>query len=139
MMPQSMYVWPGLELIGCPRGSGKQKVIQGVVYTVTDMDEQGIALKMLDDYCHGQKDEDAKVPWPEVCTQLRLCHSLCYYTCQGRTIRDRHIVLLDTTHKHFSVRALIVGLSRAVHGKWLHVGDEKSEALFAGVRQNTPK
>ena len=132
-----MYVWPGLELIGCPRGSKKQKVVQGVVYTVTDMDEEGIALKMLDEYRQGQKDEEAKVQWPDVCTQLRLCHRLCYYTVQGRTIH-RHIVLLDTTHKHFSVRALIVGLSRAVHGKWLHVGDEHSEALFAGVRQKTP-
>ena len=80
MMPQSMFVWPGLELIGCPRGSGKQKVVQGVVYTVTDMDEQGIALKMLEDYCHGQKDEEAKVPWPNVCTQLRLCHTACATT-----------------------------------------------------------
>ena len=139
MMPQSMHIWPGLELIGCPRGSGKQRVVQGVVYTVTDMNPQSITLKMLDDYCHGADDETAMVPWEEVCAQLRLCHSLCYYTCQGRTIKNRHIVLLDTTHKHFSVRALIVGLSRAVHGKWLHVGDEVSEALFANVRQTKPK
>ena len=94
------------------------------------MNQQSITLKMLDEYCHGHDDETATVPWEEVCAQLRLCHSLCYYTCQGRTIRDRHIVLLDTTHQHFSVRALIVGLSRATHGKWLHVGD----ALFAGER-----
>ena len=136
MQPQSMFVWRGLELIGCPRGSRKQKVIQGVVYCVTDMDEKGIALKMLDEYCHGQKDEEAKVQWSDVCTQLRLCHSLCYYTVQGRTIH-RPIVLLDTAHKHFSVRALIVGLSRAVQSSQLHVGDEKSEALFAGVRPKT--
>ena len=73
--------------------------------------------------------------WDEVCAQLRPSHAICFYTAQGRTIRDRHIVLLDTTHQHFSVRALIVGLSRATHGKWLHVGDEESKALFAGVRQ----
>ena len=49
-------------------------------------------------------------------------------------MRDHHIVLLDTRqdtrHKHFSVRALIVGLSRATHGSDLHVGDDNSEALF---------
>ena len=28
MLPQSMFVWPGLELIGCCRGSGKQLVVQ---------------------------------------------------------------------------------------------------------------
>ena len=65
---------------------------------------------------------------------LRLAHAMCYYTCQGRTVRDHHIVLLDTTHEHFSVRALIVGLSRATHGSWLHIGDEESEALFGGHR-----
>ena len=59
---------------------------------------------------------------------------MCYYTCQGRTVRDRHIVLLDTTHQHCSVRALIVGLSRATHGSWLHFGDQQSEALFGGDR-----
>ena len=100
------------------------------------MNQQSITLKMLDDYCHGHHDETATVPWEEVCAQLRLCHSLCYYTVQGRTI-VRPLVLLDTAHKHFSVRALIVGLSRAVHSHQLHVGDDKSEALFAGVRQNT--
>ena len=61
-----------------------------------------------------------------------MAHAMCYYTSQGRTIRDRHIVLLDTTHQHFSTRSLIVGLSRATHGSYLHVGDEQAEALFAG-------
>ena len=49
-------------------------------------------------------------------------------------MRDRHIVLLDIEHQHFSVRALIVGLSRATHGRWLHIGDSDSEALFGGER-----
>ena len=48
--------------------------------------------------------------------------------------RSRHIVLLDTTHQHFSVRALIVGLSRTTHGRWLHVGDDEAETLFGGDR-----
>ncbi len=42
--------------------------------------------------------------------------------------------MLDTSHPPFSVRALIVGLSRATHGRWLHVGDDDSEALFGGDR-----
>ena len=95
---------------------------------------------MLPEYCHGAAGEKASVPWADVCGQLRLAHAMCYYTSQGRTIRDRHIVLLDTTHQHFSVRALIVGLSRATHGSYLHVGDEQSEALFGGCskRQRNP-
>ena len=129
-----MHVWPGLELIGCPRGSGKQRVVQGVVYVVVSLDQEALHLEMMPEYCHGVDGEKASVPWNEVCAQLRMAHAMCYYTCQGRTIRDRHIVLLDTTHQHFSVRALIVGLPRATPCSWQHVGDQQSEALFAGER-----
>ena len=59
----------------------------------------------------------------------------CAITLSGRTVRDRHIVLLDTENRNFSVRALIVGLSRATHGSFLHVGDDNSEAIFAGARR----
>ena len=134
MQPQSMYLWVGLELIGCPRGSGKQLTVQGVIYVVTAIAEDALELQMRPEYCRGAEDERVSVPLDEACAQLRMCHAMCYYTCQGRTVRDRHLVLLDTTHKHFSVRALIVGLSRATHGRWLHVGDDNSEALFGGER-----
>ena len=98
MQAQSMHVWLGLELIGCPRGSGKKRTVQGVIYTVTAIGEDALELQMLPEYRHGSDDEKVSVPLDEVCAQLRLCHALCYYTSQGRTVRDRHIVLLDTTH-----------------------------------------
>ena len=135
MHPQTMRVWPGIDLIGCPRGSGKQLVVQGVIYTVTGITETHLALQMRPEYCHGADDEKPLVPLEDVCEQLRLCHAMCYYTVQGRTVRDRHIVLLDTENRNFSVRALIVGLSRATHGSFLHVGDDNSEAVFAGARR----
>ena len=134
MQPQDMFVWVGLELIGCPRRSGRHLTVQGVIYIVSGITDTHLELRMRPEYCRGAEDEHALVPLDEACTQLRLCHAMCYYTCQGRTIRDRHIVLLDARHKHFSVRALIVGLSRATHGKYLHVGDDNSEALFGGGR-----
>ena len=134
MQPQSMHLWVGMELVGCPRGSGKQLTVQGVTYIVTAITATGLELEMRPEYCRGAEDERIRVPLVDACAQLRLCHAVCYYTCQGRTVRDRHIVLLDTAHKNFSVRALIVGLSRATHGRWLHVGDDDSEALFGGER-----
>ena len=135
MQPQSMYVWVGLDLIGCPRGSGKQLTVQGVIYTVTGITEKHLELQMRPEYCtRGAGDATLLVPLEEACAQLRLCHAVCYYTCQGRTVRDRHIVLLDVRHPHFTVRALIVRLSRATHGRYLHVGDDNSEALFGGER-----
>ena len=130
MQPQSMYVWVGLELLGCPRGSGKQIMVQGVVYTVTGITDTYAELQMRPEYCRGAEDETVLLPLEDLYTQLRLCHAVCCYTCQGRTVRDRHIVLLDVRHKHFSVRAMIVGLSRATHGRYLHVGDCNSETLF---------
>ena len=135
MQPQSMYLWVGMDLIGCPRGSGKQLTVQGVIYTVTAICEDALELQMRPEYCtRGADDEKARVPLDEACTQLRMCHAMCYYTCQGRTVRDRHIALLDVRHPHFTARALIVGLSHATHGRYLHVGDENSEALFGGER-----
>ena len=137
MQPQSMYLWVGLELIGCPRGSGKQLTVHGVIYVVTAIADDALELQMRPEYCRGAEDERVSVRLDEACAQLRLRHAMCYYTCQGRTVRDRHIVLWDTTHQHFSVRALIVGLSRATHGQYLHVGDDDAEALLGdrAVRQ----
>jgi hypothetical protein len=132
-----MRVWPG----GCPRGSGKELVVQGVVYYVTSVTQTHLELQMLQDYCHGRKDEQVSVPIEEACAQLRPAHAMCYYSVQGRTIRDRHVVLLDTDNKHMSVRALIVGLSRVTHGTFVHIGDSQSESLFCGprrVRQQKP-
>ena len=61
------------------------------------------------------------LPVLEVPRLLRLTHAMCYFTVQGRTIRDKHILLADTDHRHFSTRSLIVGMSRATHGKFVHV------------------
>ncbi len=47
---------------------------------------------------------------------------------QGKSYRDTHIVPLDTLHKHFDMRKLILGMSRTTHGKYVHVAtglDEK--------------
>ena len=134
MKPQSMYIWCGIELIGCPRGSGKKLAVQGVVYTILDIGETIVKLQMLPEYDPAKKATPIEIPIDDMCSQMRLCHAMCYYTIQGRTIRDRHIVLLDTSHPNFSVRALIVGLSRTNHGDWLHIGDATSDGLFAGER-----
>ena len=134
MQPQSMHVWPGLELIGCPRGSGLHAAVQGVLYVINDITETHLQLTMHEEYRHGADDEEVAIPLEEACSQLRLAHAMCYYTVQGRTIRDRHIVLLDTDHQHFTTRSLIVALSRATHGRFLHVGDSTSEGLFGRER-----
>ena len=68
-------------------------------------------------------DDEIEVPLQEIPYLLRLTHCMCYYTIQGQTTRDKHILLIDTEHPNFSRRALIVGLSRATHGQDVHVGE----------------
>ena len=60
------------------------------------------------------------------CT-CRMAYARCYYTVQGKTCRDKHVLLLDTSHKRFDMRKLIVGLSRATHGKHVHVATPADE------------
>ena len=52
---------------------------------------------------------------------LRLPYALTYYTIQGRTLKDKHIILEDTRSSHFTMRNLIVGMSRATHESLVHI------------------
>ena len=119
--PQDMLLWPKIELIGCPRGRAKKYgVVQGVVYTLLYIGPLSV-LRMRPEY----GDDEIEVPLGEIPYLLGLTHAMCYYTIQGRTIRDKHIQLIDTDHPNFSRRALIVGLSRAAHCQDVHVGESE--------------
>ena len=61
------------------------------------------------------------LPHADFVRKLRMPYARCYYTVQGKTYRDTHVVLLDTLHKRFDMRKLIVGMSRATHGKYVHM------------------
>ena len=65
--------------------------------------------------------------------KLRMPYARCYYTVQGKTYRDTHVVLLDTSHKHFDMRKLIVGMSRATHGQFVHVATGIDEKRLLGL------
>ena len=59
---------------------------------------------------------------------LRLTYALTYASIQGRTIRNKNICLLDTHHRRFfTTRHLIVGTSRATHGRYVHIPTETQE------------
>jgi hypothetical protein len=66
---------------------------------------------------------------------LRLQHALVYASIQGRTMRQKRICLLNTDHRHFTVRHLIVAVSRATHGEYVHVADvDQEQALLTLAR-----
>ena len=151
--PQSMIVWDGMELIGCPRGVGNDRhgIVQGVVYHVTSIEGTHVSLVMNAEYQNStdedEDDEDApdadvakapshiQLPMADVPKLLRLTHAMCYFTVQGRTLRDKKLLLVDTEHPAFSRRALIVGLSRATHGNHVHVANADVEESITGCKR----
>ena len=58
-----------------------------------------------------------ELPHAETATKLRLQHALCYYTAQGRTLRDGLVVCTDTEHPAFTIRHLITGIGRVGNGR----------------------
>ena len=153
--PQSMIIWCGIELIGCPRGTGTTRcgVVQGVVYTVTLIDDANVYLTMNSEYQtvpeHAEDDDEdlpdsdvAKapsqitIPKLDVPKLLRLTHAMCYYTIQGRTLKNKRVLLLDTGVQYFTSRALIVGLSRVTHGAHVSVATMEMEERVTGRRRS---
>ena len=61
------------------------------------------------------------LPYSECALKMRLQHALCYYSTQGRTLRDGLVCLTNTDHKHFTKRHLIVGLSRTGLGRDVYI------------------
>ena len=51
------------------------------------------------------------VPIHTMETRLRLAHALVYASVQGRTFREAHVRLWDTTRKYLSKTHLLVGIS----------------------------
>jgi hypothetical protein len=98
---QPMWIWPGLEVLGCTQ-SGK-KVRNNVLYTVTSCSNDRIEI---------QKDEEKISLTPEHFGQwCRLSYARTYASIQG-TEFEESLRLHDTGHPRFSRKHLFVALSR---------------------------
>ena len=120
-MPQDMYVWPGLKLQACVKQK-EQNITNGLEYEVLATTDMVVRLRQLhpsgDAAKHG---EPFELPHEKTATKFRLQHALCYYTAQGRTLRDGLVVCTDTDHKAFCMRHLIVGIGRVGVGTQMEV------------------
>ena len=58
---------------------------------------------------------------------MRPTHCLVYYTAQGRTLKDKSVLLLDTTNKFFTLRHFTVGASRATSGTLLAIATPRQQ------------
>ena len=98
--PQEMWVWKGLELLGCVP-IGKYGVRNGVTYVVEQIAESlvhfegGISLTKED-----------------TVQMMRLAHAMTYASVQGRETEGT-LALHDCTSPHFTHKHLYVALSRA--------------------------
>ncbi len=94
--PQSMWLWPGITLVGaggqCPKG---------ILVEVTSLSEEEVALS-----------NGATLRREQVCRCTRLAHCLCYASVQGLTLPGV-VRLEDTDSPLFCLRKLYVGISRA--------------------------
>jgi hypothetical protein len=93
--PQTMRLWPGLQLIG----SGHQ-CLKGMFYEVQAVGPDFVELT-----------SGAKLTHEQVLQSLRLCYALTYASCQGLTLPG--VVRLDTQSPNFTLKHLYVGISRA--------------------------
>ena len=121
--PQDMLLNPGMRLLGA--GQSK-KVFNGVEYIVREVDERRVVVQAAPEYGGG---EEIVLNHEDASRYLRLRYAMCYFTVQGRTFRD-HILLLDKLSPQFSVRHLIVGLSRVTAGRLAHIPSRAQELKF---------
>ena len=109
MAPQTLWLVKGMPLLG---GLTEGKIRNCCRYTVADV---GDSLKI----CDGAELIDVKLS--DACRLLRPGYAVTYNALQGLTLSEKHIVLADVRHSHFTARRLNVGMSRATHGRYVHI------------------
>jgi len=159
MQPQDMHVWEGMDLLCHRRKYAADGPVNGGVYRLYSWDDQTLTVRLNEEYRQNfrtlENDEVEenlpKAPKGYKCIDMsgwhtlthaeaakifRPQHALVYANIQGRTMREKHICLMDTGNAHFTVRHLIVAISRATHGKYVHVPSRDQEAK---IRQDADK
>jgi len=97
-LPQDMFVWKGLQLIGA---GGHAK--KGLFYEVAEVNDKTVNFACGLQLTHEQ-----------AAKSLRLAYALTYASCQGLTLRGT--VRLETDSPNFTMKHLYVGISRATAG-----------------------
>ena len=100
---QNLYVWVGLELLGCSRNS--KKIRNNVLYTVKEVQEAAVVVV-------SEGGETISLTDAQVAEMLRLSFARTYASCQG-TEFDGTLRLWDCQNRNFTHKHLYVALSRA--------------------------
>ena len=97
---QDMWVWPGLEILGCTAAS--KKVKNNVLYTVTAVWSDSIEIT---------NKETISLTFEQFGQLTRLSYAQTYASVQGSEFSES-LRLHDTNNCHFSRKHLFVALSR---------------------------
>ena len=103
---QNMFLWDGIELIGCVQAVRKF-VRNNVRYVVSALGEDLVTLTIAEG-----EGESFQLTYPQVAEFLRLSFAQTYASCQGSEFTDT-LRLHDVTNKHFTKKHLFVAMSRA--------------------------
>ena len=144
LQPQSCWIWEGMEVIGCTRKSQKT-VVNGYSYTVVAFDSSTVSLCLFPEYAAKKEEvadeaeddasdgEDGEPPANPFVFSVLHCFFMTYFRlpfalpicyAQGKTFKDKKVLLMDTGSQHFTMRCLIVGISRVNNGSnlWIAPG-----------------
>ena len=102
--PQDMWLWPGIELLGCTWCS--KRIKNNVLYTVASIDEEAQTLLLTTER------ESLTLTFEQAAVLLRLSFARTYASVQGQEFSES-LALHDTKSKHFTMKHLYVALSRA--------------------------
>jgi len=108
---QSLRIWPGLVLSG---GSTDRKLglRHALSYTVETVDS---------DWCTLRRDDTSiTIETSQVASAFRLCHAMTIDSSQALTLQGR-VLIVEASHKFFSLRRLIVALGRSPSHELVYV------------------
>ena len=128
-----MKLWTGLELTGNVKDSRPGGIENGCEYEVVTVEEDKLEVKMV-----GFENATVISLTPtEALKMLRLSCARTYAGCQGQTLRDLQVLLLDVDSPHFDRRKCYVAVSRVTAGSLLHTAtvEQQKRWLCAPLRQ----
>ena len=106
--PQAMWIWPGLELLGC-LPIEKHGIRNGVLYTIESVTEDSVHFE-----------GGISMSKEDTVQLMRRSHCMTYASVQGRET-DGSLCLHDCSSGHFSHKHLYVSLSRAKKASYVRV------------------
>ena len=119
--PQSAWIYVGQLWMGCTHDS--RKIRNQCLYRLVEKNPEAVVVERLrkgraEDAREGERTSLGR---EELLENLRLTHATTYYSAQSQTLEDQHVCLHNLDRSVTTMRDLIVGMSRATEGRYVHL------------------